>query len=483
MTANDVEPGTRPGEERADRRWIALAVIATAQLMTALDATIVNLALPSAQRDLGFGDADRQWAITAYTLTFAGLLLLGGRIADRFGRRRAFLTGLAGFAAASALAGAAHGLPLLVAGRALQGAFAAMLAPAALSLIAVTFGDPRERGRAFAVYGAVASSGGAAGLLLGGVLTEYLRWRWCLYVNIGVAAAAFLAGRAVLPGPPTRSGARVQAADAALATAGLAAVVLGCAQAAAYGWTSARVLVPLAGAAVALAAFLVVQARREEPLLPPYLLGSRDRLGAYAAVAAGVVGSLGVFLMLTYLFQNVLGYSPVRAGLAFLPLSLAVSASGYATAEISPRVRPRTLMVPGLLLAAAGVALVAALHPGDGYTSHILPAEILLGAGTGCVFTPAIMVVTSGVDPRNAGVAAAVANTAMQIGGSAGVALLNTVAVTTTRHYRTGHPAANAAGALLRGFATAAGWTAALLCCAAVAVLLTVRAPRPASHH
>jgi EmrB/QacA subfamily drug resistance transporter len=487
MTAN-VEPNARTarprgGSRRADRRWVALIVIATAQLMTALDATIVNIALPSAQRSLGFGDADRQWVITAYTLSFAGLLLLGGRIADQFGRRRAFLTGLAGFAAASALAGAAPGLPLLVAGRALQGAFAAMLAPAALSLIAVTFGDPKERGKAFAVYGAVASSGGAAGLLLGGVLTEYLRWRWCLYVNIGVAVAAFLAGRAVLPRPPARLGTRVQVADAVLATAGLAAVVLGCSQAALHGWGSARVQVPLAGAAVALVAFLVVQTRRAEPLLPPHLLGSRDRLGAYGAVAAGVVGSFGLFLMLTYYFQNVLGYSPVRAGLAFLPLSAAVSAGGYVVAgRISPRVRPRTLMAPGLLLAAAGVGLVATLDPGSGYLTHVLPAEILLGAGMGCVFTPAITVVTSGVDPRDAGVAAAVANTAMQIGGSVGVAVLNTIAVTATHHYLTGHPAARATEALVHGFGSAAGWTAVLLCCAAVAVLLTVRAGRPAAH-
>jgi EmrB/QacA subfamily drug resistance transporter len=462
-----------------DRRWIALIVIAVAQLMTALDATIVNIALPSAQRSLGFDDADRQWVITAYTLAFAGLLLLGGRVGDRFGRRRAFIGGLVGFAAASGLAGAAQDLPMLMAGRALQGASAAVLAPAALSLIAVTFRDPKERGTAFAVYGAVASSGAAVGLLLGGVLTEYLQWRWCLYVNIVIALAAVLAGRAVLAGAPVRAGGRIPVPDAVLVTAGLAAVVLGCSQAASHGWDSPRVLLPLACAAVAGTVFLLTQARRAEPLLPLHLLAARDRIGAYVAVATAVVGSFGLFLMLTYHFQAALGYSPIRAGLAFLPMTAAVSATGYAVAgRILPHVRPRTLMVPGLLMAAAGLAVLSTLTTGGGYLGRILPAEILVGAGMGCVFTPAINVVTSGVDPRDAGVAAAVANTAMQIGGSIGVAVLNTIAVTTTSHRLARHTPAGEA--LVRGFGTAAGSAAILLACAAAVVLITVRAARPA---
>jgi EmrB/QacA subfamily drug resistance transporter len=479
-----LDPRQQARPERAaeggppDRRWIALIVIAVAQLMTALDATIVNIALPSAQRSLGFNDADRQWVITAYTLAFAGLLLLGGRVGDRFGRRRAFVGGLVGFAAASALAGAAPNLPVLMAGRALQGAFAAVLAPAALSLIAVTFRDPKERGTAFAVYGAVAGSGAAVGLLLGGALTEYLQWRWCLYVNIVIALAAVLAGRAVLADPPVRAGGRIQVPDAVLATAGLAAVVLGCSQAAPHGWGSPRVLLPLACAVVAGSVFVFMQARRAEPLLPLHLLGSRDRIGAYVAVATAVVGSFGLFLMLTYHFQAVLGYSPIRAGLAFLPMSAAVSAAGYAVAgRILPHVRPRTLMVPGLLLAATGLAVLSTLTTDGGYLGRILPAEILVGAGMGCVFTPAINVVTSEVDPRDAGVAAAVANTAMQIGGSIGVAVLNTIAVSATGHRLAGHTPPGEA--LVRGFGTAAGSAAILLACAAAVVLVTVRAARP----
>ncbi|MEU9845332.1 MFS transporter [Actinomadura sp. NPDC048032] len=227
MTAIPARTASGPSAAVPNRRWAALVVIAVAQLMIALDATIVNIALPTAQHALGFGDADRQWVITAYTLSFAGLLLLGGRIADLVGRRRSFLAGLAGFAVASMIAGAAPGFGVLVVGRALQGAFAALLAPTALSLLAVTFTEPRERAKAFGVYGAVASSGAAVGLLLGGALTQYADWRWCLYVNVAIAAAASVAGRIVLPAPPAFPGARLDWISAVLVTGGLAAVVYG----------------------------------------------------------------------------------------------------------------------------------------------------------------------------------------------------------------------------------------------------------------
>jgi EmrB/QacA subfamily drug resistance transporter len=466
----------------AQRRWLGLVVVAIAQLMVALDATIVNIALPSAQRSLHFGDADRQWVVTAYTLAFAGLLLLGGRVADNAGRRRAFLIGLTGFAASSALAGSATGFAVLVTGRALQGAFAALLAPAALSLIAVTFTESKDRAKAFGVYGAVASSGGAAGLLLGGVLTEYLQWRWCLYVNVAIAVVAVLAGRAVLPDPPTTVRAGVDVISGVLITAGLAAIVFGCSQAVPHGWSSGNVLLPLALGAVAVAAFAARQTRVRQPLLPPRILADRSRAGAYLAVAAAVVGSFGTFLMLTYHFQVVLGFSPVRAGLAFLPLTAAVSVSAYALASrLLPRVAPRALIVPGLLVAAAGLLLLSRLQPTSSYPALILPAQLLLGAGMGCVFTPSISVATSGVEPRDAGVAAAVANTAMQIGGSIGTAVLNTVALTATgrylaNHARTGHASVDG---LVHGYATATLTAAALLGGVAVLGLILINAPRP----
>ncbi len=453
-----------------DRRWAALGVVALAQLMVALDATIVNVALPTAQADLGFDDAHRSYVVTAYTLSFAGLLLLGGKASDRLGRRRVLTLGLTGFATASALAGAAPSFGMLVLGRALQGACAAFTAPAALALIASAFTEPRERGKAFGVFGAVASSGAVVGLLLGGLLTEYAGWRWCLYVNVLVAVAVVAAGRRVLPadqGYPVP----VDVVSGVLATAGLAGLVLGASEAASHGWASAAVLVPgLAGVAL-LAGFLVRQRGLAAPLLPLAVLRDRGRVTAYAATAISVVGTFGMFLMLTYHFQVVLGYSPVRTGLAFLPMTLAVAGSSYGIASrLMDTVAPRVLVAPGLLVAAAGLGLLTQLTPSSGYLTTILPAEVLVGLGIGCVFTPSIGVATSGVDPRLAGVAAATANTAMQIGSSVGTAVLNTIAVDATRDF-VGHPTA----ALVHGFATATGGAALALVAGAVLVAAFLR--------
>ncbi len=478
MSSHPTDSVTASVATGTDRRWLALVVIALAQLMVALDATIVNIALPSAQRGLHFDDADRQWVITAYTLAVAGLLLLGGRIADHLGRRRAFLIGLAGFAASSALAGAATGFGMLVAGRALQGASAALLTPTALSLVAVTFTEPRDRAKAFGVYGAVASSGGAAGLLLGGVLTQYLQWRWCPYVNVLIAVGALLAGRAVLPRPPVQARGKVDLLAAGLVTGGLAAVVFGCSQAVPHGWVSDDTLVPLAAGVAATGLFVARQAGSASPLLPLHIIANRSRAGAYLAAATAVVGSFGMFLMLTYHFQTVLGYSPIRSGLAFLPLTAAVSLSAYGLgSRLLPRVAARNLIVPGLLVAAAGLFLLGRLEPTSGYVTLILPAEVVFGVGIGCVFTPAISVATSGVDHRNAGVAAAAANMAMQTGGSIGVAVLNTLAIGATRSYLLAHRGATSArtDALVHGYATSTAWAAVLLAAVAALAFAMVR--------
>jgi len=470
-------PAPATTETRSDHRWAALGVIAVAQLMVALDATIVNVALPTAQADLGFDDAQRSYVVTAYTLSFAGLLLLGGKASDRLGRRRALTIGLTGFGLASALAGAAPSFEVLVAGRALQGASAAFMAPAALALIASTFTEPRERGKAFGVFGVVASSGAVVGLLLGGVLTEYAGWRWCLYVNVVVAAVVIAAGRRVLPaggGFPVP----VDVVSGVLATAGLAGLVLGASEAAAHGWTSAAVLVPgLVGLGL-IAGFLVRQRGLTAPLLPLTLLQDRGRATAYVATAIGVVGTFGMFLMLTYHFQVVLGWSPVRTGLAFLPMTLAVAGSSYGlAARLMHRVAPRVLVAPGLLVAAGGLALLSQLTPSSGYATVLLPAEVLVGLGIGCVFTPSIGVATSGVDPRQIGIAAAVANTAMQVGSSVGTAVLNTVAVNATRDF-VGPPSA----ALVHGFATATGGAAVALVVGAGLVVAFLRPAVPAHH-
>ncbi|MDQ6642422.1 MAG: MFS transporter [Actinomycetota bacterium] len=468
-----------PAATGRDARWLALVVIAVAQLMVALDATIVNIALPSAQTSLGFDDAARPWVVTAYTCTLAGLLLLGGRVSDRFGRRRAFLVGLAGFAAASALAGFAPDLGVLITGRALQGAFAAILTPAALSLVATTFTDPHERAKAFGVYGAVASSGAAVGLLLGGVLSEYAGWRWCLFVNVAVAGAASIAGRVVLPHDRGYPEARVDAASGVLVTGGLAGVVLGCAQAASHGWRSVEVVTPAAVGAVLVLLFLFRQTRLAQPLLPLWVLADRSRAGAYLAVAVSVLGSFGMFLMLTYHFQQVLGWSPVRAGLAFLPLSFAVSASAYGLgSRLLPSVAPRNLIATGLVSAATGLGLLATLSPTSGYLGLIMPAELLLGVGMGLVFTPAISVATSGVEPRYAGVVAAATSTAMQVGGTIGTSVLNSVAVATTASFASGR----GREALVHGFASATRASAIALIVTAVLAVVLIRTGRPEPH-
>ncbi len=466
---------TAPDSTASSSRWVALAVIAVAQLMVALDATIVNVALPTAQSALGFDDTQRAWVITAYTLSLAGLLLLGGRVADRFGRRRAMLVGLTGFAVSSAIAGAASSFEMLVVGRALQGASAAMMAPAALSLIAVTFTEPKERGKAFGIFGAIASSGAVTGLLLGGVLTEYAGWRWCLYVNVVVAAGAIAVGRRALPkgdGHPTT----IDAASGVLATGALAALVLACNQAAAHGWTSAEVLVPAVISLVAGAAFVLRQTRTPNPLLPLSIIADRRRATAYLATAISVVGTFGMFLMLTYHFQVVLGYTPLQTGLAFLPLNIAVVASSYGLgSRLMDRVSARAMVTPALVVAAAGLGLLTQLEPGSGYLTLILPAEILVGAGVGCIFTPSIGVATSGIDPRQAGIAAATANTAMQVGGSVGIAVLNTVAVASASRY-----AGTPIEAMVHGSATATAGAAVALLVTAVVVAFGLR-PTPAT--
>lgn len=465
------------------RPLLAVAVISAAQLMVALDATIVNIALPTAQTSLRFDDADRQWVLTAYTLALGGLLLLGGRLGDLLGRKRAFLAGVAAFAASSALAGAAPSFAVLVTGRALQGASAALLTPTALSLLAVTFTDPTTRARAFAVYGAVASSGAAGGLLLGGVLTQYSSWRWCLFLNVAVGLAAGVAGRQVLPDMPPGPAERLDVAGATLVTAGLVALTYGCSQAATAGWTSHRVALPLSSGVLLLAGFLGWQRRAARPLLPLTVLFDRDRAGACVAVAAAVVGSFGLFLLLTYYLQVVRGYSPVRTGLAFLPLTLAVVASSTGLASrLLPRVSARALITPGLLAAAVGLALLTRLDPRTAYLTGVLPAELLLGAGMGCVFTPAFSVATSGVDRRDAGVAAAVVQTANQVGASLGTAVLNTLAAAGTAGYLAGRTrdAGTVAAGLVHGYAVATGAAAGLVAVVAALVFLLIRVPAAA---
>lgn len=468
------------------RRWIALVFIAMAQLMVALDATIVSIALPSAQAAFRISDAERSWVVTAYTLAFGGLLLLGGRVADALGRKRAFVVGLAGFALASALGGSAGTFGVLVAARALQGAFAALLAPTALSLLAVTFTEPRERAKAFAVYGAVAGSGAAVGLLVGGVLTQELDWRWCLYVNVPIAVVAAVGGWRALARAPAGRRQPFDVPGAALASAGLVALVYACARAAADGSSSRTLISLFVASAVLLSLFVVRETRAPAPLLPLGIVLDRSRGGAYLSVALAIAGMFGAFLFLTYYMQVVLHYSPVATGLGFLPMTLASQLGSWAIASrLMARVPPRALMAPGALVAAAGMLVLTQLPVSGGYLSHVLPAEVLLGLGISCVMVPAFSTGTLGVDPRQAGAAAATVNTASQIGGSLGTAVLNTIAAGVTASFLALHrpsPLTLAQG-LVAGYATATAWGAAVLALGAVVALLLIDAGKPASRH
>jgi EmrB/QacA subfamily drug resistance transporter len=418
------------------RRWWILGVVGLAQLMVVLDATIVNIALPSAQRALGFSNADRQWVVTAYALAFGGLLLLGGRLSDLVGRRRMLIIGLVGFGAASALGGASTSFGVLVIGRGLQGAFGAMLAPAALSTLTVTFTDPAERGRAFGVYGAIAGAGGAVGLLLGGLLTEYLSWRWTLYVNVVLAVIAGAGAVRLMTAQPRDPDVRIDWPGTVLEVAGLVAVVYGLSEAATAGWGAPETIALLVGGVVLLAAFVLVEMRVAHPLLPLRIVLSRFRGGAYLAIGLSAIGVFGVFLFLTYYLQLTLAYSPVKSGLAFLPMIAALVAASTISSGVMPRVGPRPLIPLGMLIAAGGLAILAAqLGLRTSYLDWILPAQLLLGVGLGVVFGCALNTATYGSGAADAGVASALVNTNQQVGGSIGTALLNTIAASALTSY------------------------------------------------
>ncbi|MDN3356545.1 MFS transporter [Actinomadura sp. DC4] len=472
------------------RRWIALVFIALAQLMVVLDATVVNIALPSAQKALRISDANRQWMITAYTLAFGGLLLFGGRVGDLIGRKRAFLIGLVGFAGASSLGGAAANEGMLLAARALQGAFGALLAPAALSLLAVTFTASKERAKAFGVYGAIAGGGAAIGLIVGGLLTEYLNWRWALYVNVPIAAIGLAGGLVFVHDPvTTRSRSRLDLPGVALVTAGLIALVYGFTRAESEGWRERGVIALLVAACVLLVTFVVVESLARTPLLPLRVILDRNRGGAYLSVGLSVIGMFGLFLFMTYYLQTVKRYSPVETGLAFLPLTAGmITGSTQISARLMNHVPARLLMVPGLLVGAGGIALLTRLQPDSSYAGLVLPAQILLGLGLGTALMPAMNLATAGVDPRDAGVAAAMVNTSQQIGGSLGTALLNTIGATATTSYLAAHaqgppsPSLTAAG-LVHGFVVAFWWAMGVigLAALAVAVLINSRGERRAA--
>jgi EmrB/QacA subfamily drug resistance transporter len=460
-----------------DRRWLILVVIGLAQLMVILDLTVMNIALPSAQRALHFTTVDRQWVVTAYTLAFGSLLLLGGRLADLLGRKVTFLTGLVGFAVVSAIGGASVNFAMLITARACQGAFAALLVPSALSLLTTTFTEQKDRSKAFAVYGAIAGAGGAIGLLLGGALTEYLSWRWTLYVNLIFAGVGFIGGALLLKRQPSPIKPKLDVPGTLLVSSALFCLVYGFSGAATHSWHTPSTYGFLAAGAVLGVAFALWQGRAAHPLLPPPVVLDRNRGGAYLSFFIAAAGLFGIFLFLTYYLQQTLGYRPLVAGLAFLPLSVAlIVMANLSTIVLMPRVGPKPLVSFGMLSTAGGAAWLAQLGPHTGYATHVLGPLILTGIGLGMVIAPVINTGTFGVAPQDAGVASATVTVSQMLGGSVGTSLLNTIFASAVASYLTAHlAAARLAGgqaltglALSHGYDTAFWWIAGMFAGGAV---------------
>lgn len=450
-------------------RWRALAVIAITQLMVVLDASIVNIALPSMQADLGISDADRQWVVTAYTLTFGGLLLLGGRIADFQGRKRMLIVGLIGFGAASFLGGISQSAEMLFAARALQGVFAAMLAPAALSLITVTFTDSRERAKAFGVFGAISGGGAAIGLVLGGILTEYASWHWTLLVNVPVAIITVLLAIPFVRESRATGDTKYDIPGAITATAGLVSLVYGITQAESQGWNGTSTMTFMGVGVLLLIVFMFIESRSSHPLLPLRILQNRNRGGAYLASFFVGVGLFAMFLFLTYYFQGVLGYTPLTSGLLFLPFSAGIVLSAGLAAQLLPRFGPRWVTASGFLIAIIGMLLLVRLAPTSSYASDILPSLILMSVGMGLIFVPLSAVSLFAIGNHDAGVASAVLNTSQQIGGSIGVAFLNTIAASATTAFIVGNQLPGPTpDALVAGFTRGFAWGAVILAVAGI---------------
>ncbi|GAA2470040.1 MFS transporter [Winogradskya humida] len=453
-------------------------MLGLSQLMVVLDSTIVNIALPSAQGDLGFSNGDRQWIVTAYALAFGALLPLGGRVGDLIGRKNALLIGLIGFAAASAVGGAAQNFGLLVTARTAQGLLGALLAPAVLSLLTTTFTDAVERAKAFGIYGAVSGAGGALGLLLGGVLTEYLDWRWCMYVNIIFAVLA-VAGSTLWLRPQRQDGARprLDVPGAITVSAGLFALVFGFANAGSHAWGEVAVWGWLTAAAVLLAAFAALQTRVAHPLIPPRVLTDRTRGGALISLLLFGIGSFAVFLFLTYFLQQNLGFSPIRSGIAFLPMIGALVVAAGAASGLLPRIGIRVLVPAGFLVGAAGMLWLTRLGATSTYAGSVLGPLLVMGLGIGMAMAPSMTAGTSGVHADDAGVASALVNTAQQVGGSVGTAVLSTIATSALTGYlsgRTPGPEALAA-ATIHSYTTTFAWVAGFFVAGAVISGLLLR--------
>jgi EmrB/QacA subfamily drug resistance transporter len=469
-----------PGDEGLDpNRWMALGVIAIASLMIVLDASIINLALPSAQKALHISNANRQWVVTAYSLTFGSLLLLGGRIADYVGRKKVFIIGLVGFAAASLIGGFAQNQGELFAMRGLQGAFGALLAPSSLSLLNVTFTVPKERAKAFGVYGGISGGGAAIGLIMGGLLTEYANWRWCLFVNAPIALLAVLLALPNLHESKAKGDNKYDIPGAVTVTVGLVSLVYGFSQAANNGWANVHTYPYFIAALLFIAAFFAIEAKASHPLLPMRVLAERNRGGSYIGSLLVGVGLFAMFLFLSIYMQSFLHYSPLKAGVAFLPFTIGIIIGAGIASTLLPKIGPRPLMVVGMLLATVGILLFSNLTPTSGYTAHLLAPMLIMSFGCALYFIPNASTGLHLAGEHDAGVASAMINTSQQIGGSLGAALLNTIAISSAAAFVKGHTSLGSnvgVYAQVHGFTTTFKWGAAFLFTAAILSALMINA-------
>jgi EmrB/QacA subfamily drug resistance transporter len=464
------------------RRWSILAILGIAQLMVVLDMTVVNIALPSAQHALHFANDQRQWVITAYALSFGSLLLLGGRISDMFGRKWTFIGGLLGFAIASAAGGAAQSFDMLVAARAVQGAFAAILAPAALSLLTTTFTERGERAKAFGIYGAIAGAGASVGLLLGGVLTSELSWRFTMFINLLFAISAAVGALALLHNERPAKRPRIDVPGTLTVSSGLFAVVFGLNHAQTTSWGNVTTIAFLAVGALLLSVFVAIEARVGQPLLPLRVPADRNRGAAFLSAGIASAAMFGVFLFLTYYLQQNLHYTPIRNGFAFLPLTAMVMAAAMiAQTRLVPRFGPKPLVAGGMALAGLGMLLLAQLGVHSTYLADVLPATLLIGVGYGLVVAPAMSAATLGVRPNDSGVASATLTASQQIGGSVGTALLSTIAASAASGQLAGvRPTATLiTSAAVHGYTTAFTLSGGLFAAGAVIAMCLFRSGPP----
>ncbi len=447
--------------DREPNRWAVLALLSVAQLMVVLDATIVTIAIPSAQNALHFSTESRQWIVTAYALAFGSLLLLGGKLGDLFGRKWTLVAGLVGFSAASAIGGLAQSFGVLVAARTLQGAFGALLAPSALGLLTVTFEGSADRPRAFGIFGAIAGGGASLGLILGGALTQFLSWRWCLYVNVVIAVPTTIVALRLLVNHRAPARDPIDIPGVLTSALGLFALVFGFSNAETHSWTATATIVALVASPVLLTTFVLIEHRVKHPLLPLHIIWDRARGGAYTTIALAGAGTLAVFLFLSYFLQQQLGLSPLTTGLAFLPLTgVLVVTSTTVQTRVIQHTGVKPLVLAGTTLGAIGMFLFTRLTPSSSYASDVLPGLLVLGVGMGCIFAPAFSTATLGVEGSEAGVASAMVNTSQQVGGSVGTSLLSTIFASAVASYTVSrlHTAGLANAAAVHGYTTAFWW-------------------------